>query len=76
MPNLDKTVFLTLLQKYARTDDVSDDRILFGGGLDLSSIAFTEFIMDLEETADTEINIDALDASVRTVGQLWARLGA
>lgn len=50
------------------------DDVLFGGGLDLSSIRFTEMIMELEEECDVEVDIDSLDASVRTVGQLFARL--
>jgi Phosphopantetheine attachment site. len=54
--------------------DASDDAILFGSGINISSIAFTEFIMELEETYDLDIDLDALDESVKTVGQLYARL--
>lgn len=69
-----RTIFDSLLRKYARADAVSDDDVLFGGGLDLSSIRFTEFIMELEEATGLDIEIDDLDASIRTVGQLYARL--
>jgi len=48
--------------------------VIFGGGINLSSIGFTEFIMELEEVIGRDIDIDDLDASVRTVGQLYARL--
>jgi acyl carrier protein len=69
-----RTVFDSLLCKYAKADAVSDGDVLFGGGLDLSSIGFTEFIMELEEVTGLDIDIDDLDASIRTVGQLYARL--
>ena len=55
---------------------VSDNDILFGGGLDLSSICFTEFVMELEEQTGTDIDLDDLDASIRSVGQLYSRLNA
>lgn len=48
--------------------------VLFGAGLNLSSIGFTEFILELEEINDINIDIDDLDNSIRTVGQLWERL--
>jgi acyl carrier protein len=67
---------MALLAKHARTSDFSDETPLFGDGLDLASIAFIEFIMDLEETGNVDIDVDGLDASIRTVGQLWRRLAA
>ena len=48
--------------------------ILFGAGLNLSSIRFTEFIMTLEEDLGIDIDIDDLDAKIQTAGQLYARL--
>ena len=71
---IDQTAFLALLAKYAKTDSVSLKDTLFGSGLDLSSIAFLEFIMELEEVHDIEIDIDNLDASIKTAEQLFARL--
>lgn len=73
---LDRQLFDRLLCKYARTQTVADDDVLFGGGLDLGSIGFTEFIMELEEETGRDIDIDDLDASIRTAGQLHARLSA
>ena len=55
-------------------DAVKDEMVLFGSGLNLSSIAFTEFILELEEVNDINIDIDDLDNSIRTVGQLRERL--
>lgn len=65
-----ETEFLELLAKHARSDTVHLDDVLFGSGLNLSSIRFTEFIMDLEEAHDTDIDVDALDNSITTAGQL------
>lgn len=71
---IDRNVFNTLLSKYAGTQSVSPEDIIFGGGLNISSIGFTEFIMELEETCDLDIDLDKLDESVKTVGQLYNRL--
>ena len=71
---IDRATFDSLLCKFAKTQVVSDDDVLFGRGLDISSIAFTEFIMELEEEAGIDIDIDDLDASIRNVGELFARL--
>ena len=66
--------FLKLLRKYAKSEAAGLDDRLFGDGLDMSSIAFTEMIMELEEEADIDIDIDDLDASIKTAGQLFERL--
>ena len=71
---LPKPAFMELLARYARADEVTDGSVLFGGGLNISSIRFTEFIMELEEETGEDIDIDDLDASIRTAGQLYARL--
>jgi len=73
---IDRSIFETLLAKFAKVQAVAADDILFGGGIDLSSIGFTEFIMELEEVCDLDIDIDDLDESVKTVGQLYDRLNA
>ncbi len=73
---LDWNQFSDLLRKYAKVQEIHPDDILFGGGIDLSSIAFTEFIMALEEDRGIDIDIDDLDVSIRTVGQLYDRLAA
>lgn len=74
MPMLDAVKFISLLSKYTKTDTINMEDVLFGGGLDLSSIGFTEFIMELEEEYDIDIDADDLDASIKTVGQLYDRL--
>ena len=66
--------FSALLARYAKTGRVSAGDILFGAGIDISSIAFTEFVMELEEMTGTEIDLDSLDASIKTAGQLFQRL--
>ena len=72
---IDTASFVELLSKYARKPGpIGMEDVLFGGGLDLSSIGFTEFIMELEEVHDIDIDIDDLDASIKTVGQLYDRL--
>lgn len=71
---LDATKFIALLSKFAKSDTINMENVLFGGGLDLSSIGFTEFIMELEEECDIDIDADDLDASIKTVGHLYDRL--
>lgn len=66
--------FLRLLRKFAKSDAAGMDDRLFGDGLDMSSIAFTEMIMDLEDECDIDIDIDDLDASIKTAGDLFERL--
>jgi len=73
---LSREIFDQILQKYAKMQVIDDNDILFGSGVNLSSIAFTEFIMDLEEECDLDIDIDGLDASIQTVGQLYNHLAA
>ncbi len=74
MARIDETLFLRLLRKHAKTADAAMKDVLFGGGLNISSIRFTEFIMELEEDCDLEIDIDDLDACIRTVQQLYSRI--
>jgi len=71
---MDWDVFVETLGRFVKTDTIRADDLLFGGGLDITSISFIEFIMTLEERYDREIDIDDLDAGIRTVGDLFARL--
>lgn len=71
---IDRTVFLAMLARRARVDAVSNEDILFGAGLDISSIAFTEFIMEVEEAFDLDIDPDQLDDSIKTAGDLYTHL--
>jgi acyl carrier protein len=73
---VDWAVFQRLLGVYTKAPAVSPESLLFGAGLDLTSIGFTEFIMALEEEVGIDIDIDDLDASVRTAGQLFDRISA
>ncbi|MBN2631543.1 MAG: acyl carrier protein [Rhodobacteraceae bacterium] len=68
--------FATLLAKFVKKRPIEPEDILFGGGIDISSILFIEFIMTLEEEFDLDIDVDDLDASIRTVGQLYDRVSS
>lgn len=69
-----KQKFFESMAKWARVGTVSENDNIFRDGLDMSSIAFTEFIMEIEEEIGTDIDPDRLDASIRTVGQLYHRI--
>ncbi|MEQ8797083.1 MAG: phosphopantetheine-binding protein [Gammaproteobacteria bacterium] len=71
---VDQSKFLELLKKHARAEQISMDDTIFGDGLNISSVRFTEFIMDLEEEFDMDIDIDDLDTSITKVGQLYERI--
>ena len=71
---MDWAAFATALQPHTKATSVQQGDILFGAGLNLSSIRFTEFIMTLEEDLGIDIDIDDLDAKIQTAGQLYARL--
>jgi acyl carrier protein len=71
---MDWDQFSTLLAKYAKVPAVTSADVLFRTGLDMASIAFTEFVMELEEITGLDIDLDSLDASIETVGQLYNRL--
>jgi acyl carrier protein len=70
----DWATFSKTLAAYTKAGQVSQDDVLFGSGLNLSSIGFTEFIMTLEEEQGIDVDVDQLDASIRTAGQLYARI--
>ena len=54
---MDWDVFVETLGRFVKTDTIRADDLLFGGGLDITSISFIEFIMTLEERYDREIEI-------------------
>lgn len=66
--------FSALPAPFARTPAVQASDVLFRSGLALSSIAFAEFIKELELATGQDIDLDSLDASVETAGQLQMRL--
>ena len=68
--------FTILLSRHARAQGVVRGSVLFGADLDMSSVAFLEFILGLEEAHDLDIDVESLDGSVRTAGQLYDRIFA
>ena len=70
----DWPTFSKTLAAFTKAGAVSQDDVLFGSGLNLSSIGFTEFIMVLEEEQGIDVDVDDLDASIRTAGQLYAKI--
>ena len=70
----DWTTFSQTLLAFTKAETISQDDVLFGSGLNLSSIGFTEFVMTLEEDQGIDVDVDQLDASIRTAGQLYARI--
>lgn len=73
---LDWSGFSALLGRYAKVSAVQPTDVLFRSGLDMSSIGFTEFIMELEEAIGLDIDLDSLDAGIETAGQLFDRIAA
>lgn len=71
---MDWHAFSTLLAQFAKASDIQPSDVLFSSGLDIPSIAFTEFIMELEDEAGMDIDLNALDESIKTAGQLYERL--
>ena len=71
---IEKPKFMKTLARYAKVESVQPEDILFGSGLNLSSIRFVEFILDLEEEYDVDIDTDKLDETVRTAAQLYTRI--
>ena len=71
---VDWATFSSLLARFAKVAAVQQTDRLFRSDLDMASIAFAEFIMELEMATGQDIDLDRLDASVETAGQLHARL--
>lgn len=71
---MDWDEFSLILSRFAKVETVSASDILFGSGLDISSIAFTEFIMEIEDRFNMDVPVEDLDAGIKTAGQLFERL--
>lgn len=76
---MDWNKFAAILTRHARAEGrldggVAPNTVLFGAGLDLSSVAFLESILEIEEEIGADIDVEGLDAAIRTAGQLFARL--
>ncbi len=75
MPHIiDWDQFASLLAKHAKNSAVRPHDVLLSGGLDMPSIAFVEFIMEIEYLTGLDIDVQTLDESTKTAGQLYARL--
>lgn len=66
--------FFKVMASYVKVAQVGAQDVLFGAGLDISSIAFAEFIMDIEEMSGEDIDIDSLDNTIITAGQLYRHI--
>lgn len=76
---MDWSEFAAIFVRHARAEaglvgGVSPGTILFGDGLNLSSVAFLESILEIEEETGQEIDMEGLDPGIRTAGQLFTRL--
>lgn len=70
------SLFYEMLAKRARVPVVNPEDVLFGSGINIGSLVFAEFIMEVEEETDTDIEVADLDASIVTAGQLFERIKA
>ena len=68
---MDRTEFRTRLSKYVTPDAVSDEDVLFGDGLNMTSLNITEFVMELEDEMGVSIDIERVENDVKTVGELY-----
>lgn len=60
---------LELLATHAKVETVQPTDKLFSGGINLSSVSYTEFVLEFEDTFDVEVDMESLDGSVETVAQ-------
>lgn len=65
----DEDRILALLSSYAEAETLSKDDKLFGSGLNLSSVSYTEFVLEFEDMFDTEVELAGLDHTDMTVGR-------
>lgn len=66
-----KAAIYTLLGKFAKVDGTVDpDALIFGDGLNMSSISFTEFVLKFEEDFDASIMVEDLGEEIKTAEQL------
>lgn len=66
--------FSTTLAEFVKVSDVKPSDVLFRNGLNIPSIVFTEFIMEIEEQTGMDIDLRTLDESIVTAGQLYERI--
>lgn len=73
---MDWSDFCVALSRFAKKTPVEKTHFLFKSDLDMSSLGFLEFIMFLEEETGIDIDVDDLDGSIETAGQLFDRIFA
>lgn len=69
-----RTSIIGLIKRFSRADHVAEDMRVFGEGLDMESVAYAEFICEIEEDWDVELELEALGPVDQTVGQLTDRI--
>ncbi len=67
-------ISMKLLEKPAKRTDISLDDEVVRNDLNLFSIAYTEFIMDVEEEFGVGIDLDQIDIPMMRVGAMFDRL--
>ncbi len=66
-----KAQIYALLGKFAKLDGPAQpDALIFGDGLNMSSISFTEFVLQFEEDFDASIFVEDLGEEIKTAEQL------
>lgn len=66
-----KADIYALLGKFAKVDGpVEPGALIFGDGLNMSSISFTEFVLKFEEDFDAAIMVEDLGEEIKTAEQL------
>jgi acyl carrier protein len=63
-----------MIQRFSKSDNISEDMRVFGEGLDMESVAYAEFICEVEDEWDVELELDELGPVDQTVGQLTDRI--
>jgi acyl carrier protein len=64
-----------LIASHCKADAVLEDDPLFDTGLAMSSIAFTELVMQIEEETGVDIDLDLIDHRTVTVGRFFEICG-
>lgn len=65
-----RTSIVALIQKFTKASNVDEGMRVFGEGLDMESVAYAEFICEVEDEWDVELELDKLGPIDQTVGQL------
>ncbi|WP_238365214.1 acyl carrier protein [Mesobacterium pallidum] len=72
-----KARIYALLEKYSKkAGPIAPDDKIFGDGLNMASISFTEFVLEFEDEFGGEDLVDDLGADIKTAGQLVDKLAS